>query len=324
MACKLSERRIAFWRASCIGKYYSLLFLLVFVPQLLTLLRLDFTRAAETCTGASLPWSGQRPDTFPQSIAWLTANLHFPVIPRSADEEPDDVLQILLACEQFLAIFRGHDKVEELYSPVPGAANFQDTFELHECRQSALAPGAPLFNLLAPYVPRAEKIGTASYMKAYCRLACLLYLKCATWHCRNNPSRLTQYYRWLDGEMKAQSLDTNPSIEGLMWIFLLKDGNVDISEGWQSRPITDGERNWFISRILRVAKRLIMNGHHETWQRMNQVLWGILTVPEDTSGDGLPWDDELLRQEILGDLYVGPPLELSADRLVETDDIAMP
>ena len=109
--------------------------------------------------------------------------------------------------------------------------------------------------------------------------------------------------------MDKPELTWNQSITHLMWIFLKTGG---FAYGFDD----DGERCWFVSRMVRVAKKLEFSQSGQRWEQVRNTLLAVLSLHEDLELDGdtgvppvkLPWTDDELRMEILGDLYSGPPM----------------
>jgi hypothetical protein len=168
----------------------------------------------------------------------------------------------------------------------------------------------------------------------------LLFINFTLWDFCNRLKRLEKFLAWLENEVRLKSLDTNHSVETLLWIFWRDDANdgmefaaeSDVESHTTSRDnpnlgrtgITVAnnveERNWFVTRMLRVAKRL----GSESWEKVRQTLVSFLLAPEDDEKGSapvvvegspdrsrclkkLPWNDNELRKEILANLYVCPP-----------------
>jgi hypothetical protein len=292
--------------------------------------RVDFTRHPSSATGGSLPWTGTIPDKHPQILDFLTDHLRLPLIVTeqqvtATDDTPEDVYDKILACEQFIAFFC---HLSVLHICRCRAANAQ----LRRLLNSTFHPFSLLYELLADN-PQNYNLGVKGvrYIKDCTSMACLLYINCTLWDYRTQTQRLDRYLHWLSTQVRHKELDTNRSVEVLLWI-LWRDGKGegdDYDDPDEKREFTlnysdsgeeqasrkdKGERSWLVSRMLRVAKRL----GDQSWDKVREVLLKFLRVPvlaqEAASLDeaifGLPWGEDELRMEILGEMYGGPP-ELS-------------
>lgn len=155
-------------------------------------------------------------------------------------------------------------------------------------------------------------IKNVGYLHEYGSMACLLYLSIELFWSRTRHGHFTVFLDWLADEMDKQELTWNQSITHLMWIFLK-------SAGYAYDSDDEGQRAWLVSRMLRVAKKLEYSRTGQRWEQVRNTLLAILAQHEDLELDGvtveppvhLPWEDNELRIEILGDLYSGPPLRVA-------------
>jgi len=163
------------------------------------------------------------------------------------------------------------------------------------------------------------------FIDEYSSLACLLYLNIALYDYYVEGRNFDDYVGWLDEEIYRGGFgpDSPPSVSAVMWWFL---GNGGYPLGEDN---DDGERNWFVSRMLRVAKRLEWNQEGVIWDKLRAILIGFILTQQDCglgSDDadgvgksewfareratldrtGLMWDEDEMRKEILGELYMGP------------------
>jgi hypothetical protein len=154
------------------------------------------------------------------------------------------------------------------------------------------------------------------------------------------PGKLMKFLLEVEREMNKKQPDIYRSVEIMLWIFW-HDGKVSydyddgISDGEDDTPTLpprllleapynptphnastlpsktndiplpdEGERNWLISRFMRTAKRL----GPQSWERMRLLLLSSLSSwNEDVVVDWMLWDEDVLRREILGELYMGAP-----------------
>lgn len=292
--------------------------------------RVDISRPPASSTGGSLPWSGSTPDVHPSSFDFLTAHLQLPrdhpTLPYARwGETSDEIYDKVLACEQFLSFFQYLSLQRREFSLRKHSPRVQNLLS------TVLGQQSTLFRLLAE---NPKRIGPGApgirYSKDHCCLACLLLLNIALWDYADRPRTLEKFLKRLDQEVRSRNLEHNRSVETLLWIFW-KDGEIEFDEDPVDSAI-DGEpigvsrflthdaceRNWLVTRLLRMAKRL----NHVSWEMVRTTLLTCLLVSQakggSTSGgtrEGslqwnrmyLPWNDDDLRKAILGDLYSGPP-----------------
>jgi hypothetical protein len=108
----------------------------------------------------------------------------------------------------------------------------------------------------------------------------------------------------------------------LLWFFL-NNGGFPAGENPDS-----GERSWFVSRMLRVAKRLEWTHCGTIWDSLRSILIDFLIAQQEcelgserisegalmarerrlSSPTYVLWDEVEMRRNILGPLYAGPPI----------------
>jgi hypothetical protein len=325
--------------------------------------RVEFSRAPGPNTMGSLPFSGQTPDDMPSSFDFLTAHIQFPIPytpPRYSPmvETPGEIQDLLLACEQFLSFFHHLFALHRQYLASPSCF---DPKRLHTIRRRVFYPGSILSKVLAEnpwqYV---RTVSGVRYSKDLCWMGSLLFINFALWDFSNQPERLERYLSWLENEVRLKGLDTNHSVETLLWVFWRDSANngndcieeVDDSDverkdtrhGCTSAFERKGvaiaknveERNWFVTRMLRVAKRL----GPESWEKVRDTLLAFMLAPEQNEDDTttrikespgptrqlnrLPWEEDQLRREILATLYVSSPIFKDATMKINTAGFGQP
>ena len=236
----------------------------------------------------------------------MTSHLRWTLPEFPQTRTSDDVQDIFKACEQFIAWFR---HLTTLSRPAVRSPRSLDSRQAKDPSGRLFQPGSSLYSLLTYMHDYNHGIKNVGYLHEYSSMACLLYLSVELFMCRYRQNHFTAFLDWLAEEMEKQELTWNQSITHLMWIFLKSGG---YSYGFDD----DGERSWFVSRMLRVAKKLEYSRTGQRWEQVRNTLLAVLAQHEDLELDGdtgkppvqLPWDENELRMEILGDLYTGPPI----------------
>ncbi|EEQ28438.1 hypothetical protein McanMca71_004741 [Microsporum canis] len=283
----------------------------------------DFSCASNAIVGAGLPWTGEIPDIPPKNISFVAPEV-IPVIPTEipANEDPDDIPDILQACEDFLSFFRSLDDLEcaFLYNqPLPPLRLANDGLGRPP---KPFEETSPLYTLLANLPDYDHGIRDVRFIDEYTCMACLLYLNFALHDCYLNHKNFDDYLNWVNQAIRGVNPRSSPSIASLLWIFL-NNGGFQYDEKSDS-----GERSWLVSRMLRVAKRLEWEQHGRLWDKLRSTLFQFL-LTQSQCGLGRPfidetelnarkerlsrgrqfiWDEDEMRQNILGNLYTGPPL----------------
>lgn len=271
--------------------------------------------------GAGLPWTGEIPDVPPKNLSFVPPEV-IPVIPAEvpASEDPDDIPDILQACEDFLAFFRSLDDLEcaFLYSqPLPPLR-----LDGLESPQRPFEETSPLYTLLANLPDYDHGIRDVRFIDEYTCMACLFYLNFALHDYYLSHKNFDGYLNWVNSAIRAVNPRSSPSIATLLWIFL-NNGGFQYNEKSDS-----GERNWLVSRMLRIAKRLEWKQHGSLWDKLRSTLFQFM-LTQSQCGLGRPlindvelnarkerlsrgrqfiWDEDEMRQNILGSLYTGPPI----------------
>jgi hypothetical protein len=165
-------------------------------------------------------------------------------------------------------------------------------------------------------------IRDVQHRREYTCLACLLYLNVALYECYLNAQNFDHYLEWLAAEIKQINPYSNPNVLAVMWL-LLNNGGFPRGEASDG-----GERNWLVSRMMHVAKRLEWNRQGALWDRLHDILIRFVSTQHncglgsDNIGeselfarqqklnrpDDYTWDEDEMRKEILGDLYNGAPI----------------
>lgn len=161
----------------------------------------------------------------------------------------------------------------------------------------------------------------------------MLFVNFILWDYRDQPRKLERFLLWLEEEATARELSRNRSAELLLWTFwrageadgdhygysIDEEGadkspaeNISFSTGGKPATIGAAERNWFITRMLRVAKRLGAG----SWNRVRGTLLIFLLENDDMELEAplniygnaprrpahllsLQWNDNEMRMEIL-------------------------
>lgn len=122
----------------------------------------------------------------------------------------------------------------------------------------------------------------------------LLYLNSVILAFRDDPSGLDSFLVQLRSTVFSNELDRNHSIETLVMIMFNESDRLS----FEAMGEDQGWTVWFAGRMLRVTKRL----GADSWRWVKaRLLTGLVVVGEDEGGER---DEEELRREILGNLYV--------------------
>lgn len=263
---------------------------------------------------ASLPWTGDVPDSLPGKLQFLSPDLQLDV-PTSDGEGVGDILR---ACEDFLAFFRCLHESEQAILKAP----FRAPTEEAPRRANLFHPSSRLYSILTTLPDYDHGIRDVRFIDEYTCLACLFYLNVALCECYLHGQNFDEYMAWLDSEVKQLNPTSNPSISALMWLFLENGGYP------RGECSDEGERSWFVSRMLRVAKRLEWNRQGTLWDGLRAILIRFIATQQEcglgsenlgkaevfarqrrlNQRDDFLWDEDEMRREILGDLYRGAPV----------------
>jgi len=202
-------------------------------------------------------------------------------------------------------------------------------------RPNLFDESTPLYTILTTLPDYDHGIRDVRFIDEYTCLACLLYLNVALHDYYSTSRNFDSYLEWASRELKQINPHSNPSISSVLWIFM-NNGGFPSSESSDA-----GERSWFVSRMLRVAKKLEWKQHGASWDHLRTKLLGFL-VTQQECGIGssrmsdaqwharnkrlsrpshLLWDEDGMRRDILGVLYAGipvftMPLEMQSSKYV--------
>lgn len=315
-----------FWKVSCIGMYLTSSHLFSQVHPSLKLLnnlhRVDFSSAPRAIVGANLPWTGNIPDTVPSTLPYLSPELRIPLssFDHSMDTDPEEISSVLRACEDFLTFFRSLDALQYslITNAIPSPQSFRQGQDFQPPRLNLFGPSTPLYSILTTLPDYDHGIRDVRYIDEYSCMACLLYLNIALYDHYLASYNFDHYLEWVTLELKKINPHSTPSISSLLWIFLGHGGYMSTG------PSDKGERSWFVSRMLRVAKKLEWKRSGTLWDKLRSILLGFLTSHQECgigrdvvsqaeslarqNRRGLLWDEDEMRREILGPLYTGPPV----------------
>lgn len=160
-------------------------------------------------------------------------------------------------------------------------------------------------------------------------MACLLYLNVALHDCYISCSNFDPYLEWLNSEIRNARPRLDLSLASLLWVFLQNGGFAS------GETPDEGERSWFVSRLLRVAKRLEWKHTGTIWHGLRSILLQFLVTQqqcglgsdyigqeelvnrEKLRNSPVPtlWDEEEIRQNILALLYAVPPAFAEVEEL---------
>lgn len=239
-------------------------------------------------------------------------------------KDADDIYDILQSCEDFLAFFRSFNELECLLLSHPPASPLNESPTARHSpvrQQKSFTTSTPLYTVLANLPDYDHGIRDVRFIDEYTCMACLLYLNVALYDYYSNSRDFNGYLDWVNGEIKAANRHSNPSISSILWIFLGTGGFPP------NDPQDNGERNWFVSRMLRVAKRLEWKQNGRLWDQVRSTLLRFLSTQKecgigsyDNGEEELAaqrrrhlepktalWDEEEMRLNILGQLYSKPP-----------------
>ncbi|PGH08259.1 hypothetical protein AJ79_06045 [Helicocarpus griseus UAMH5409] len=282
----------------------------------------DFSCAPRAIMGASLPWTGEIPDTVPSSLPYLSPELHIPLAPphHTIDASLQETSDILRACEDFLTFFRSLDALQRslIASPPSPILSLQHRSRAFQSQRSNLFNAStPLYSILTTLPDYDHGVRDVRFIDEYTCMACLFYLNIALHDYYFTSRNFDHYLEWVTLELKKINPYSTPSISSLLWIFM-KNGGYMTTE-----PTDKGERSWFVSRMLRVAKRLEWKRRGTSWDNLRRTLSGFVNTQQEcgigrddiTENEifarqnrlGLPWEEDEMRKDILGPLYTGPP-----------------
>ncbi|EEH21980.2 hypothetical protein PABG_04191 [Paracoccidioides brasiliensis Pb03] len=282
----------------------------------------DLSCAPRAIVAASLPWTGDIPDTVPSTLPYLSPKLHIHLTPHHhvLGTDPQEIAGILQACEDFLAFFRSLNALQHsLIStslPVPLDLN-HEVQAFRSQKRNLFDASTTLFSILTTLPDYDHGIRDVRFIDEYTCMACLFYLNTALYDSYLKSQNFDHYLEWVNLELKEINPYSNPSISSLLWVFMGNGGFM------ANRPSDKGERSWFVSRMVRVAKRLEWKQHGTLWDNLRDTLLGFLTTQQecgigsDQVGEaeivsrkncpGLLWDEDEMRKHILGPLYTGLP-----------------
>lgn len=202
---------------------------------------------------------------------------------HSSDEEAEAIArgEIAQQCEEFITFL----KCAEMRALVQAGMQGNPIARNQEpMRYSVFLPGQPLYNLLAsPNGPRYTKTG--QFKQIVSRLAALMTINTAIWECRHSTELSEVFFAELNANILNNDLDRHISVEALIQILL---------SGSNDHILQQSERPWFVGRMLKIAKRL----SRPSFERLNDLLLGFLTLGPGLQPVMLGWEDEL-RAEIL-------------------------
>jgi hypothetical protein len=169
-------------------------------------------------------------------------------------------------------------------------------------------------------------------------MACLLYLGVALHDYYYTSRNFNGYLEWLNNELVGSGSRLNAGVATLLWVFL-NNGGFPAGETPDA-----GERSWFVSRMLRVAKRLEWTHAGTIWDSLRSILIQFLIAQQEcelgsdqiseaaliarekrlSSPTYVLWDEAEMRRNILGPLYGGPPVFTPSAEWEYTQDIYAP
>ncbi|KAK2741069.1 hypothetical protein FQN55_008473 [Onygenales sp. PD_40] len=274
----------------------------------------DLSCAPRAIMGASMPWSGEVPDTVPSTLPFMSPELCLTTTDTNTHETSD----ILQACEDFLTFFRSLEALQQslIARPLPLWPTAHETSR-REQSHHLFDPSTPLYSILTTLPDYNHGIRDIRFIDEYACMACLFYLNVALYDFYLTSRNFTSYLHWLSSELRKINPHSNPSISSLLWIFMGNGGYIS------TEPPDQGERSWFVSRMVRVAKRLEWTRRGTLWDYLRDTLLGFITTQQECgigsdritepemlarkTYRGLLWDEDEMRKDILGTLYTGPP-----------------
>ena len=286
--------------------------------------RITMITSPESMLGAGWPWTGREQGITPLFIATVTQLAPSILSLSSPLSMIAPIHDVLLACEQFLSFF--HDLSEKRHPDHNTETPTAQARTSERRRITLFSPSSPLHRILATPPPASANMYDRTTTQDYCRLACLLNLTLALMAYSSLPDRFERYLQWLAMEIIRNNIDLSMRIEHLYYILMrgFRDDNEhDRSEdedkfltGSQYRNMCDaGERNWLVSRLLCVAKRLDRPDTQRLWHSVQNTL--AQNLPSSNAGDAnadsvaarpsiQDWKDDEIRKAVLGDLHPGP------------------
>lgn len=254
-----------------------------------TLSRVDLSCARKAIVGASLPWSGVLPDTPPAKFNFSASGLHLgiPYSPR-ATVATDNLCDYTRACEDFLAFFR---RLHQLESVALDSVKVTMT-STTSAQAKRFTSGTLLYSILTMLPDYDRGIRDVRFIDEYTSMSCLLFLNIALYDCYLNSSNFDCYLDWLHMEVNRLNSYSNPSVTSVLWTLLNNGGYAN------GEPGDTGERCWFVSRMLRVAKRLEWKRDGTVWDQLRNILIGfILTQQECALHSDHVGDDTLIARQ---------------------------
>ncbi|KAL1965124.1 hypothetical protein VTN77DRAFT_6037 [Rasamsonia byssochlamydoides] len=278
----------------------------------------DFSCAPKAIVDASLPWTGAVPDSLPEKLQFLSPDLQLAVPTSTGGQNEGGLADYLRACEDFLTFFRCLHASEQAILKAP----FSAPSKMVTRRTNLFHSSSRLYSMLTTLPDYDHGIRDVRFIDEYTCLACLFYLNVALYECYLHGQNFDEYMEWLDSEIEQLNPTVNPSISALMWLFLDNGGFP------RGEPSDEGERSWFVSRLLRVAKRLEWNRQGALWDCLRDILIRFISTQQECGlgsenlgesevfarrrklnrRDDFLWDEDEMRREILGDLYRGAPV----------------
>ncbi|OJJ41235.1 hypothetical protein ASPWEDRAFT_34743 [Aspergillus wentii DTO 134E9] len=270
----------------------------------------DFSCAPKAIFSTCLPWTGDIPDTPPDTLDFLSSELHLAIFhSMSTSEDTEEHCDQFRACEDFLRFFRRLHELQNIALNSPGSVSS----DAASSRAKRFSPGTQLHTILTMLPDYDHGIRDIRFIDEYTCMACLIFLNVALYDCYSKSSNFDRYVDWLEVEIQKLNPYTNPSITSVLWLFLNNGGYPNGETG------DSGERCWVVSRMLRIAKRLEWKRHGTIWDRLRQVLIGFVTTQQECAlGSDIVdehalgarhqkrrhvgeyfWDEDEMRNEIL-------------------------
>lgn len=221
------------------------------------------------------------------------------------------------SCEDFLSFFRSLYQLQQtlLNQPSPAVQTGSP------CEKpKAFEPLAPLYATLTTLPDYDHGIRDVRFIDEYTCMACLLYLNVALYDYYFRSQNFTHYLEWVCQQLQGSTSHLNSSLASLLWIFLNNGGYAAFE------PPDEGERNWVVSRMLRVMKRMEWKRAGTIWDSLRTILIQFLLTQQECeigsdqisatalaaretrrqSNLAAPlWDETEMRENILGQLYEG-------------------
>ncbi|EEP80771.1 predicted protein [Uncinocarpus reesii 1704] len=229
----------------------------------------DFSCAPNAIVGASLPWTGDTPDVSP-CLPFPTPKIRSDASISFADQDTYDALQ---SCEDFFSFFRSLNDIQKSLLGSPSCETRLSKNILNKA--PFFGEVSHLYDILTFLPDYDHGIRDIRYIDEYCCMACLLYLNLALYDYYLTSRDFTEYLQWINFEVKKLDPSTGTSITSILWMFL---GNGGFPGGEIS---DDGERNWIVSRMLRLAKRLKGTASKDLWGCLRSTLLEFLIIHRD-------------------------------------------